>query len=107
MQRFGMVIGVDADRLEDYRRYHAQVWPEVLLELKKAHIQNYSIYYHQGLLFSYYEYDGTNYPADMARMNSNETVKKWQSVMNTLQIPLESRQKGEWWASMEEVFYMA
>lgn len=106
MQRFGMVIGIDANRLEEYRQYHAQAWPEVLSELKKAHIKNYSIYYHQGLLFSYYEYDGTDYLADMAHMNSNETVKKWQSIMDAIQIPLESREEGEWWASMEEVFYM-
>ncbi|MCC6354548.1 MAG: L-rhamnose mutarotase, partial [Verrucomicrobiae bacterium] len=44
MRRYGMVIGVRAERLEEYRRLHAAVWPGVLAKIKDCHIQNYSIY---------------------------------------------------------------
>ncbi|HUV95144.1 MAG TPA: L-rhamnose mutarotase, partial [Anaerolineae bacterium] len=30
MKRYGMVIGVKLDKLEEYKRLHAAVWPGVL-----------------------------------------------------------------------------
>jgi L-rhamnose mutarotase len=58
MQRHGAVIGVKLDRLEEYKRYHAEVWPEVLDMIHQCNIRNYSIFYKDGQLFSYFEYIG-------------------------------------------------
>ena len=30
MQRMGMVIGLEPDRVGDYRKLHAEVWPDIL-----------------------------------------------------------------------------
>lgn len=37
MKRYGQVIRVKADKIEEYRKYHADVWPEVLNMIKKCH----------------------------------------------------------------------
>src|SRR5690242_13316291 len=68
MQRFGMVIRLKAGSEERYKRYHAAVWPEVLSMIHECHIRNYSIYLKNGILFSYFEYHGTDFEADMAQM---------------------------------------
>ncbi|QUI22443.1 L-rhamnose mutarotase [Vallitalea pronyensis] len=105
MKRYGTVIKVKPDKLETYKKLHAEVWPDVLNMIKRCHIQNYSIYYKDGYLFSYYEYTGTNYEADMAKMAADPITQKWWACCKPCQEPLETRKEGEWWAVMEEVFH--
>ncbi|REE87420.1 L-rhamnose mutarotase [Paenibacillus taihuensis] len=105
MKRYGSVIRVKPDKLEEYKQLHASTWPEVLRMIAACNIRNYSIYYKDGLLFSYYEYVGENYEQDMAKMAADPMTQEWWAVCKPCQEPLESRQDGEWWASMEEVFH--
>jgi len=106
MERHGSVIGVRLDKLEEYKKYHADVWPEILDMIGQCNIQNYSIYYKDGQLFSYFEYVGDDFAADMANMAADPKTQEWWDVMMPMQIPVETRAEGEWWAEMEEVFHL-
>lgn len=106
MKRYGSIIGVRPERLEEYKQLHAAVWPGVLRIIKECHLQNYSIYYKDGLLFSYYEYTGNDYEADMKKMADDPETQRWWAVCMPCQQPLDTRQAGEWWAGMEEVFHL-
>ena len=68
MQRYGSLIGLRPEALDEYKKYHAAVWPEVLAMIQKCNIRNYSIFLNEGLPFSYFEYHGTDCPADMAKL---------------------------------------
>jgi len=105
MVRYGSVLRVKPASIQTYRNYHAKVWPEVLATIQRCHIRNYSIFLKDDLLFGYYEYYGTDYAADMARMAADPKTQEWWSIMMPMQQPLETRASGEWWASMEEVFH--
>jgi L-rhamnose mutarotase len=105
MKRYGSVIGVRPEKLEEYKRLHAAVWPDVLKMIKDCNIRNYSIYYKDGYLFSYFEYIGTDFDADMAKMAADPTTQKWWAVCKPCQSPLPTRKPGEWWADTEEVFH--
>jgi len=105
MKRYGSIIKVVPEKLEEYKRLHAAVWPGVLEMIQKCNIRNYSIYYKDGYLFSYYEYFGDDYVADMAKMAADPETQRWWSVCEPCQQPLETRAPGEWWADMEEVFH--
>jgi L-rhamnose mutarotase len=105
MKRYGSVIKVRKESIEEYKRYHAAVWPEVLSTIRMCNIRNYSIYLKDDLLFGYFEYHGTDYAADMAKMAADPKTQEWWAVMMPMQRPLESRAQGEWWANMEEVFH--
>jgi len=105
MQRFGMVIQVKPGKLEEYKRLHAAVWPEVLAKLREVNIRNYSIYHKDGWLFSTFEYHGDDFEADMAKMAADPTTQKWWDVCKPCHEPLATRAEGEWWADMEEVFH--
>jgi L-rhamnose mutarotase len=106
MQRFGSVIKIKSDKLEEYKRLHANAWPGVLEMIKKCNIQNYSIYYKDGYLFSYFEYVGTDYNSDMEKMAEDQTTQEWWDVCKPCHEPLSTRKEGEWWADMEEVFHL-
>ena len=114
MKRYGSVIGVKPEKLEEYKRLHAAVWPggrdrhpgdDVLEMIKACNIRNYSIYYKDGLLFSYYEYVGDDYEGDMQRMAADPVTQAWWKLTDPCQQPVENRAEGEWWAAMEEVFH--
>jgi L-rhamnose mutarotase len=105
MKRFGMVNKVRPEKLQEYRRYHADVWPDILDMIKQCNIQNYSIYHKDGWLFSYFEYHGDDFQADMKKMAADTRTQEWWALMKPMQMPLETRAEGEWWADMEEVFH--
>jgi L-rhamnose mutarotase len=101
-----MVIGLKPDAEQRYKEYHVAVWPGVLETIRQCNIRNYSIYLRDGMLYSYFEYHGTDFRADMAKMAADPTTQKWWSIMEPMQSPVPGRKEGEWWASMEEVFHM-
>jgi len=105
MKRFGQLIGVKTDRLEEYKKYHAAVWPEILDMIRQCNIRNYSIFYKDGLLFAYFEYTGNDFDADMAKMAADPKTREWWDIMMPMQAPIETRVEGEWWATLEEVFH--
>ncbi len=105
MKRFGQVIGVKPEAFDEYVKHHADVWPGVLKMIHECNIRNYSIFHKDGLLFAYFEYVGDDFEADMAKMAADPETQRWWDIMMPMQIPLETRAEGEWWANMEEVFH--
>ena len=105
MTRYGMVIKVRPEKLDEYRRLHEAVWPGVLSMIAECNIHNYSIYHKDGYLFSYFEYHGSDFKADMAKMAADSLTRQWWSLCEPCQEPLASRAEGEWWADMEELFH--
>ena len=110
MKRYGSVIELREEKLEEYKKLHTAVWPDVLKMIKECNLRNYSIYLHKlddgnYYLFSYFEYTGQNFDADMAKMAADSTTQEWWNVCKPCQKPLETRAEGEWWVNMEEVFH--
>lgn len=105
MKRYGMMLRLKPGAEEQYRRYHQAVWPEVLRMIADCNIRNYSIYLKHGFLFGYFEYHGMNYAADMQKMAADPRTQEWWAIMMPLQEPLSTRNEGEWWAEMDEVFH--
>ena len=105
--RYGMVLRVRPEHFEEYRRQHAAVWPGVLQQITDSKVTNYSIFHREGWLFSYFEYRGDDFAADMKRMAASPETQRWWALMEPMQDPLPTRGPGEWWARMEEVFHHA
>ncbi len=111
VQRFGSVIGVKPEKLEYYKELHADPWPSVNTALREAHVRNYSIYLTQfddgkWYLFSYFEYTGDDFEADMKKLAGNSEVKRWWKETDPCQFGLQNRKAREWWKSMEEVYHL-
>jgi len=111
MKRYGSVIGLHEEKIAEYKKLHAAVWPEVLKLIKQCNIQNYSIYSGKlpdgrSYLFSYFEYTGSDFAADMAKMAADPSTQRWWDVCRPCQQPLPGQAPGEWWALMEEVFHL-
>jgi L-rhamnose mutarotase len=101
-QRVGFVLRVKPERLDEYVRLHAEVWPEMLEALKGAGIRNYTIFRSGSQMFGYFETD------DLARSESylgtHEANIRWQAAMADL---LEERVADEGPEPLEEIFRLA
>jgi len=106
MKRYGMVIRIKKGCESEYRRFHADVWPEVLATIQRCNIRNYSIFMKDDLLFGYFEYHGSDFRRDMAMMAADRKTQEWWQITEPMQQPLETRAEGEWWADMAEVFHL-
>jgi len=105
MKRYGQLVRLRPERYEEYKALHAPVWPEVLEMIRRCHIRNYTIFHRDGVLFAYFEYHGSDYAADMARMAADPKTQEWWKITMPMQDPLPGLAEGDWWARMEEVFH--
>jgi L-rhamnose mutarotase len=107
MQRMGMVIGIKAEKIAEYKELHAVAWPAVLKRIRDSNIRNYTIFLREpeNLLFGYLEYVGSDYAADMAAIAADPETQRWWTFTDPCQTALESRKAGEHWALMEPVFH--
>jgi L-rhamnose mutarotase len=105
LKRFGQLIQLRPETREEYIKYHAAVWPEVLQTIRECNIHNYSIFLKDDTLFAYFEYTGDNFEADMAKMAADPKTQEWWTIMEPMQKPIPTRAAGEWWAKMKEVFH--
>lgn len=107
MKRYGSTIAIKAEKIDEYKRLHTEVWPDVLAKITACNIKNYSIFLREpeNVLFSYFEYHGDDFETDMAMMAADPETLRWWAVCMPCQTPLEPRGEGEHWASMPEVFH--
>jgi L-rhamnose mutarotase len=107
MQRMGMMIGIKPEMINEYKRLHADAWPAVLKQIRDSNIRNYTIFLREpeNILFGTWEYHGSNFEDDMARMADDPETQKWWRHTDPCQTPLATRKPGDQWAMMEEVFH--
>ncbi len=111
VQRFGQIIALKPEKLAYYKELHAAVWPSVLRQIKTSNIRNYSIYLKEVeagkfYLFAYFEYTGTDFAADMAKMAADPETQRWWKETNPCQTRIPLSGEKDWWSGMEEVFHL-
>ncbi len=110
-KRYAWVTGLKTEKAARYRDLHANPWPAVNRMLKECNIQNYSIYVREIdgklFLFSYLEYTGRDFEADMKKMAADPETKRWWQETDPCQSPLpEAALKGKIWSDAEELYHL-
>lgn len=108
MKRYAKVARLRPDKVEEYKRLHAAVWPEVLELIRRGHIHNYSIFYRDGFVFSYLEYDerpGDSQPGNVPLERLRQKNREWSALCLPCFERLKTAQPGEIECPMEEVFH--
>lgn len=84
MNRYCFQLQVAPAHLDEYRRRHAAVWPEMLRALADTGWRNYSLFLRpDGLLIGYFEHEGTLADAQDA-MAATDVNARWQAEMSPL-----------------------
>jgi L-rhamnose mutarotase len=105
MQRICFVLQVKPDRLEEYKRRHHAVWPEMLAALSQAGWNNYSLFLRQdGLLVGYLETD--DFERARTQMAHTEVNGRWQREMADFFIQPTGMLPDRAMEPLEEVFHL-
>lgn len=86
--------------VQEYIRWHQQVWPELLEVYRKAGIMQISCFLGGLDLVVYSEYDTEIYERERESLRQNPVETRWQALMQALRDP---RRTGQ---ELQEVFYM-
>jgi L-rhamnose mutarotase len=105
MKRVCFVLQVKPDRIEEYKRRHRDVWPEMLAALRQTGWTNYSLFLRaDGLLIGYLETpDFERARAEMARLEVN---RRWQSQMADFFLQTDGLLPDQRMVSLEEIFHL-
>lgn len=105
MQRICFLLQVKADRLDEYKRLHADVWPDMQAALRKTGWHNYSLFLREdGLLVGYCE--TPNFEAAVAGMQDYEVNRHWQELMAPFFEETAGAKADEAMRPLEEVFHL-
>ena len=82
-RRFGQIGRLKKEKIDEYVKLHADVWPDVKKMIMECNLQNYSIFIRDDLVFSYFEYTGENYDAekDGRRRDDAEMVGIYKAML--------------------------
>ena len=111
VRRYAWVTGLKPQKADYYRKLHAEPWPAVNAKLKECNIRNYSIYEREIdgriYLFSYLEYTGDNFEADMEKMAADPETRRWWKETDPCQAPLPDALKaGKIWSDTREIYHL-
>jgi L-rhamnose mutarotase len=106
MKRVGFLLKVKAELVEDYRKRHAAVWPEMKEALRRNGWHNYTLFMREdGLLFGYFETD-ESFAAALEGMDKEAVNARWQASMSPyFEAPPGSRPDQNM-VELEEVFHL-
>ena len=105
MKRVCFLLKVRAEKIEEYRQRHAQVWPEMLEALRAAGWHNYSLFLREdGLLVGYCETE--NFEQARARMQQQPVNARWQAEMAPFFEALENGAADASMVALDEVFHL-
>ena len=105
MQRFGCVVKLRPDKIEDYEKYHSDVWPDVLKAINDSGICSYTIYRYNEWLFSHFELpDDISMEDAEKKIAADPTCQEWDPLMISFFDPLPESTDGSW-LLMKEVWH--
>ncbi len=105
MKQSCFLLRVKPDLIEDYKRHHSAVAPDMLAAFSDAGIRNYSLFLRSdGLLVGYFEADDPK--QSLRRVGETDANARWQGKMQPFfESGSGDLEKGalEW---LEQVFYL-
>ena len=102
---FGQVGKLKQEKIAEYEALHANPWPEVLKTIHDCNLRNYSIFREEDTVFSYFEYIGDDYDADMEKMAQDPVTQEWWKHTKPCFVKFGARADSEFYADMKQIFY--
>jgi L-rhamnose mutarotase len=105
MPRSCFLLKVRPEKLDEYRRRHEKVWPEMLEALRATGWRNYSLFLRDdGLLIGYVECN--DFQQCLDEMSCRPINEKWQREMAPFFEHLEGARPDEAMLTIPEVFHL-
>jgi L-rhamnose mutarotase len=105
MKRVCFVLQVKPERVEEYKRSHREVWPEMLDALRETGWSNYSLFLRpDGMLVGYLETE--DFERALSEMAKREVNNRWQREMFDFFVQPDGSLPDRAMEPLEEVFHL-
>ena len=107
MKRYCLALDLVNDEMliEEYKRYHQSVWPEIKESISSSGIENLEIYLLGNRLFMIMEVNDSFSFDEKAKADlANPKVQEWETLMWKFQQALPGAKPGEKWILMDQIF---
>jgi L-rhamnose mutarotase len=105
MSRVCFRLQIDPSRMDEYRRRHTEVWPEMREALAATGWRNYSLFLaDDGQLIGYLECD--DFAAVQAAMATTDVNARWQAEMADFFVNLADQRPDEGIVPLAEIFHL-
>jgi L-rhamnose mutarotase len=95
----------DPKLIEEYKRHHEHVWPEIQKSIKDSGIEDMEIYLLGTRMFMIMEVGKSfSFEAKSEADRKNPRVQEWEKLMWRFQQALPQAKPGEKWLLMDRVF---
>lgn len=88
MKRIATITKLKPGMKEAYTKLHDEIWDDMVAAGHEANMRNFTIFFHEDYLFSYFEYIGDNYEEDMAKKNSMDVTIRWRTATGEMTDPV-------------------
>ena len=110
MPRYCLALDLQDNPLliEEYKRHHQSVWPEIKASIADAGVIDMEIYLLGNRLFMIMDVDESfSFAKKSVADAANERVQEWERLMWKYQVAVPQARPGEKWTLMERVFSLA
>jgi len=107
IRRYSLTLDLKDDPvlIAEYRKYHENVWPEIVQSIQDAGIEDMEIYLLDTRLVMIMEVNESFSFENKARADqANPRVQEWEQLMWKFQEALPQAKPGEKWLPMERIF---
>jgi L-rhamnose mutarotase len=107
MMRYCLTLDLvdNQELIQEYDKWHREVWPEVITSIKAAGIVHMEIYRYKNRLMMIMDVNSSYDPEKKAAMDlANERVQEWEMLMWKYQQALPGTKPGEKWVLMDKIF---
>ncbi len=103
--RICFLLKVRAERIEEYKARHREVWPQMLEALRQTGWRHYSLFLRpDGLLVGYLETD--DFDRCRAAMKEHPVNARWQAEMAPFFESLDGEGADDRMTALEEIFHL-
>jgi L-rhamnose mutarotase len=109
MKRYTLALDLkdDPKLIEEYKKYHENIWPEIEASILNSGIESMEIYLVSNRLFMIMEVNENFSIAKKSQMDTdNPKVQEWETLMWNYQQALPGAKKGEKWMIMDKIFHL-
>jgi L-rhamnose mutarotase len=102
---FALDLKEDIKLIEEYKKYHQKIWPEITNSIQSAGIENLDIFLAGNRLFMIMEVnDSFSFEKKTAMDLANPKVQDWENLMWKYQQKLPFAKEGEKWVLMDQIY---
>ena len=104
---FALDLVDDPKLIAEYKKYHENIWPEIVASITDSGVIALDIYLVENRLFMIMDVsDDFSFEAKDKSDANNPKVQEWEHLMWTYQQALPTAKEGEKWLLMEHIFHL-